>query len=138
MTQTSHRSIVSNPAVLSGRWRLDGTSIAVGEIRLDFAAWAGNPARYRYPGISAAEQAAVLAFDFPAVREPNMSVVYSGLVIACSCGEDTSVTALQILEPVLCVCGRIWRVRIMLEPMRSDGQPAGEMMEMTQASGATP
>ncbi len=106
------RPIVSHRLQLDGRWHLAGSTIAVGEVRLDHAAW-GRDSSYRYPGVSADELASCLAFDFPAVRESSVAMLAGTTVVSCACGEDTTAAG-GLDEPIQCVCGRVWRLRLLL------------------------
>ena len=69
---------------------------------------------YRYPGPSADELAACLAFAFPPTRESSVSMLAGVVVISCACGEDTSASG-ELGDPICCVCGRVWQVRLLLD-----------------------
>lgn len=108
------RAIIRDAAILGGRWHLAGSQIAIAEIRLDHAA-RGADVNYVYPDVTADELAAALAWDFPPIRDAAFSLLTGVAVIACVCGEDTTVAGM-LEEPVRCVCGRSWHLRILLEP----------------------
>jgi uncharacterized protein (DUF433 family) len=114
------RPIVSDPLVLGGRWHVADTTVAVGEVRLDHAA-RGGPAGYAYPGLSRAELAACLAFAFPPTRESSVAMLAGTAVVSCACGEDTS-AASGLDEPIHCVCGRVWRLRLLLNLVQDSGR----------------
>ena len=118
------RRIVNDPLILGGRWHLADTAIAIGEVRLDHAARGCQPG-YRYPGLSPDELAACLAFDFPATREPSVGMLAGVVVIACVCGEDTSAVG-GLNDPINCVCGRIWRLRLLLDLLRDSGRAVSD------------
>jgi hypothetical protein len=122
MSQSLPRLIVSDPLILGGRWHLADSTLAVGEVRLDHAA-RRHQRGYRYPGLSAAELAACLAFDFPATRESTVAMLAGTAVISCACGEDTSAVG-SLGEPIDCVCGRVWRLRLLLDVVHEHGAPA--------------
>jgi uncharacterized protein (DUF433 family) len=113
MLSTTPRTIMRDPAILGGRWHLSGSSVAIAEIRLDHTARGTTP-DYTYPGVTAEELAAALAWDFPPIREAAFSLLTGVGVIACLCGEDTAVAG-TLEEPVRCVCGRTWQLRVLLE-----------------------
>jgi hypothetical protein len=121
MSLPSPRRIISDPLILGGRWHLADSTLAVGEVRLDHAA-RRHQRGYRYPGLSAAELAACLAFDFPATRESTVAMLAGTAVIACACGEDTSVVG-TLAKPIDCVCGRVWRLRLLLDIVHEHGAP---------------
>jgi uncharacterized protein (DUF433 family) len=123
------RAIVRDPLILGGRWCLDGTTLAVAEIRADYHA---VPKRrrtaYRYQDVTADELEAVLGFSFPMIRATQVNFLYGAVIVVCECGEDTpaALTAIQT-EPVHCVCGRKWWIRISVErdgAAAFDGHPA--------------
>ena len=122
MLTTMLRRIIHDPLVLAGRWHIAGTEIAVGEVRLDHAA-RGSRRGYAYPGLSAEELAACLAFAFPATRESSVAMLAGVIVISCACGEDTSATGV-LDDPIPCVCGRVWRSRLLLDLLQDQGQTA--------------
>ena len=113
------RPIVHDPDLLSGRWHLAGTSIAVGEIRLDHAISGSRPG-YANPGVSSPELAACLEFGFPPVRDSTVSLLAGTAMIACACGEDTAAVG-SASAPIPCVCGRVWRIRLLLESVVGSG-----------------
>jgi uncharacterized protein (DUF433 family) len=119
------RTIIRDPYQLSGRWHLAGTKFAVAEIRLDHAA-RGTEDGYRFPGVTAAELTNCLAFVFPPIRESRVALTVGTAVVACACGEDTPVIG-SLLEPVACVCGRKWRISLILEPIEEASIPASSI-----------
>ena len=112
------RSIVHEPTILSGRWRIAGTQIAIAEICLDHRdaqPLDGEP--YQYRGLSSAEIQAALDFDFPAIRENQTSMLLAMLTVHCECGEDTHQTLSGWPElDIDCVCGRVWSVQVTVAP----------------------
>jgi uncharacterized protein (DUF433 family) len=124
MRMTLLRRIIHDPLVLGGRWHVAGTTIPVGEVRLDHAARA-TVRDYAYPGLSAEELAACLAFPFPATRDSSVFLLAGVVVIACACGEDTSATG-TLDDPIRCVCGRVWLLRLVLDLLQDQGTPVAE------------
>ena len=119
----SPRPIVRDPEVLGGRWRLSGTMVAIAEIRR--SAHLGREAlkqRYAMIDLSDAEIDAILAFTFPAVRDPGISIHTTTMTIHCPCGEATDVPREQVVKGD-CVCGRVWRVTAEIELMDKAGEP---------------
>ena len=117
-TTSPPRGIVRDAAILFGRWHLAGTTFPIADIRADHqAALAPANGSYRYMDVTAEELAAVLAFPFPGIRETRVSVTQGIYTVACECGEDTY-AALHDLrtEPVCCICGREWWIRVYAEP----------------------
>ena len=123
MSRVSSRSIVRDAAILGGRWHLAGSTIAVAEVRLDHGVSGARP-RYAYPGVNAAELAACLAFGFPPIRASSVSLWAGTLVVACACGEDTALAG-DLDQPIRCVCGRVQRLRIRLEPLPAERSADG-------------
>jgi hypothetical protein len=117
------RLITHDPALLSGRWHLAGSQIAVAEVRLDHAAWRGRPEHYRYPGVSADELAECLDFTFPPIRESTLELLSGVVIVSCACGEDTPAIG-PLNAPITCVCGRRWRLDLQLVPLEEGGAPA--------------
>ena len=113
------RRIVSDPQVLGGRWHVADTTVAVGEVSLDHAT-NGCHAGYTYPSLSRAELAACLVFDFPPTRESGVAMLAGTVVVSCACGEDISAAG-GLDEPVHCVCGRVWRLRLLLNLVQDGG-----------------
>ena len=84
------RPIVRDSNMLSGRWRIDGTEIAIAAIGQDYAQGMEELKRqYRSAHLTDEEIQAALAFEFPAVREPDVEIPLSPLTVHCECGEDT-------------------------------------------------
>jgi uncharacterized protein (DUF433 family) len=121
------RKIVRDPAILSGRWRLEGTMTPVADVRNDFYLGHDGPLEtYRFAGLSADDIAAALAFIFPALREPSVELKPTAVVVHCPCGETTEQFSAGWPETeVNCVCGRCWSVRLIIEP----GSAAGAELE---------
>ena len=117
-TTISPRGIVRDAAILFGRWRLAGTNFAIAEIKADYqATHAAANGSYRYMDVTAEELAAVLAFPFPGIRETSVELTQGVFVISCECGEDTPAAVSDLVtEPVSCICGREWWIRIYAEP----------------------
>ena len=117
------RPIVRDPNILSGRWRIDGTEIAIAAIRQDCALGMEDIKRqYRSAHLTDEEIQAALVFEFPAVREPDIEIHLSSLTVHCECGEDTpqAAGAGSQVQIVTCVCGRRWRISLHVE--RDRGQ----------------
>ena len=112
------RGIVRDASILSGRWHLAGTTFAIAEIKADHrASHAAANGSYRYMDVTDEELASVLAFDFPGIRETQVSLLQGIFTIACECGEDTPAAVSDIhTEAVACICGREWWIRIYTEP----------------------
>ena len=117
------RRIITDSRLLAGRWHVSGTTIAVGEVRLDHAARGSTP-DYAYPGLSSDELAACLDFTFPPTRETSVAMLAGMIVISCACGEETSASGV-LGDSIPCVCGRIWRVRVLLDAVQESGTAAG-------------
>ena len=84
------RPIVRDPGVLSGRWRIDDTEIAIAGIRQDYALGMEDIKRqYQSAHLTDEEIQAALAFEFPAVREPDVEIHLSSMTVHCECSEDT-------------------------------------------------
>ena len=130
------RPIVSHRLQLDGRWHLAGSTIAVGEVRLDPAAW-GPDSSYRYTGVSADELASCLAFDFPAVRESSVAMLAGTTVVSCACGEDTTAAG-GLDEPIQCVCGRVWRLRLLLTLVQDGGMAVADSIADSVVVSAAP
>lgn len=128
MSTPDHRPIVHDATNLGGRWPLAGSSIAVAEVCLDHAA-RGSERDYRYPGVSADELARCLDFSFPPVRDATVTIVTGTVAISCACGEETAVSG-TLADPVHCVCGRRWRLTLLLQPLEEGGRsaPLGEVV----------
>ena len=113
-----HRLIVHDPDILSGRWHVAGTQIAIADICLDHRdAQPVDGEPYQYRDLTSAEIQHALDWEFPAVRETHTSMLLAMLTVHCECGEDTHQTVSE--WPVLdidCVCGRIWGVKVIVVP----------------------
>ena len=111
------RSIVRDTDVLNGRWRLAETMVAIADIRRN--AHLGRDAlkeRYAIILLTDEEIDAVMAFVFPAVRDPGVSIHSTSITVHCPCGEVTDVPREAIVK-ANCVCGRVWRVSADIELM---------------------
>jgi hypothetical protein len=115
----SPRRIVRDPDTLSGRWRLEDTMTPIGDIRRE--AHLGRDAlKERYAAIELTDEEidAILAFIFPAIREPSLTIERDEPTVHCVCGEHTSGPGPNIE----CPCGRTWHVTAELERL-SDPRP---------------
>ena len=117
------RKIVRDPAILSGRWRLEGTMTPVADVRKDFYLGHDGPLEtYRFAGLSAEDVAAALSFNFPSLRAPSVEVKPVAVAVHCPCGETTEQFSAGWPETeVDCVCGRCWCVRLTIEPSEGRG-----------------
>lgn len=108
------REIVRDPNILSGRWRFDGTSIAVADVRLDAdASREAATARYRFAGLTDDEITSAMAFVFPDVRTTQVNLEYAAVVVNCACGEDTYKSGLTAMRTIVeCACRRKWRITV--------------------------
>jgi hypothetical protein len=105
------RSIIRNDSILSGRWCLDGTEIAIAAILADYKL--GREAcldQYASSLLTEEELDAILAFEFPSIREVNVRVEHYSVTVHCECGEDTTVAESWPEGQVECICGRQWEV----------------------------
>jgi uncharacterized protein (DUF433 family) len=113
------RAILRDPDILFGRWRFDGTKIAVAEVR---AAYNADPqsaiAAFQRQGLTREDINSALAFAFPDVRSLSISQNYGSVTVHCVCGEDTSATLHQpTCAIVQCPCGRRWRIVVNVVPV---------------------
>jgi uncharacterized protein (DUF433 family) len=117
------RKIVRDAAILSGRWRFEGTMTPVADVRNDFYIGHDGPLEtYRFAGLSAEDVHAALAFIFPPLREPTVELKPTVVVVHCSCGETTEQFSAGWPESeVDCVCGRCWHVRLVIEAESAAG-----------------
>ena len=122
----SSRAIVRDPEVLSGRWRLAGTMVPIADIRRQ-AGIGQEKLKVRFDAIdlTGEEIEAVMAFEFPVLRDPAVSVHTSTMTIYCPCGESTDIPRGEGVKGD-CVCNRIWRVSATIEPYE-EGDNATEM-----------
>jgi hypothetical protein len=117
----SPRKIVRDPGILSGRWRLEETMTPIADIRREaHLGRAGLKERYATINLTDEEIDAIMAFIFPAIREPSLSlsVERDNLTVNCVCGESTPGSGPEIE----CPCGRNWRVTAEIERL-SDARP---------------
>jgi uncharacterized protein (DUF433 family) len=118
------RPIVRTPEVLSGRWRIDGTDIAVAAIREDIGLGLKELTRlYQDANLTNEEIQAALGFRFPPVRDVIVEHFLTSLTVHCECGEDTPHAAIGEEVQVKCVCGRIWRISLNIERLTEPDQP---------------
>jgi hypothetical protein len=112
--------------VLQGRWRFEGTEVAIADIRRDFEIGDGPLMEpYRRRGISEDDIQAALSFDFPAIRNGRVEVDQSFITVHCVCGEDTRQTIAWPEMTVRCVCSRLWKVAVAVDRLSAD-EPAFE------------
>jgi hypothetical protein len=119
------RLIVQDPTVLSGRWRLDGTTIAIAMLRED-----GNRQgreltlqSYAFMDLTGEEYDAAMEFEFPELRKLVINPVRSIVLIECVCGEEKTASTEEAILEVPCICGRTWNIK--LDP-KLVGVPADE------------
>ena len=110
----SAREIIRDPNVLSGRWRFEGTSIAVADVRTDADASLDRATqKYRYAGLTDEEIQAAMTFVFPDVRTTEINLEYAAVVVNCACGEDTYKSGLSEMVTIVdCACRRRWRITV--------------------------
>ena len=108
------RDIIRHPDILGGRWHFNGTSVAVAAVRIDHGKdRAEQDGSYRFMHLTDEEIASALAFDFPAIREAQMDMLYASVLMHCECGEDTPQAMTWPTEKsVGCPCGRTWLVEV--------------------------
>ena len=108
------RPIVQHPLIMAGRWRLDGTTISVADIRHDGHRLGRTDTlrAYGFLDLTDPELDAIMAFDFPAVRELVVNLASSSVKVECTCGEDTPAASTEPIVTVHCICGRIWQVSV--------------------------
>lgn len=111
-------AIVREDGILDGRWHLAGTTIPVAEVRIDYSLWDHeHPLVYGFLGLSSEQIGAALAFEFPALFETSITMLYSSFLFGCVCGEETSKTFTGFLESAFeCACGRAWIVTLTVYP----------------------
>lgn len=112
------RPIVRDPSIFKGRWRIEGTLLFVADIRRDHLAnEAGVREAYRKAGLTAEELDAVLAFNFPAIREVRVEPEFVAAMVHCECGESTRFPVVApTFETPPCICGRRWQTPIGIQP----------------------
>ena len=122
------REIVRDPNVLSGRWRFEGTSVAVADVLTDAGASREHAEKkYRYAGLSDEEIQAAMTFVFPDVRTTEVNLEYAAVVVNCACGEDTYKSGLsEMVSIVDCACRRRWRITVTPVPA---GDPDSDVRE---------
>jgi len=110
------RQIVRHPDVAFGRWRFENTSIFIDDLRTD--SQLDEPAAhvaYSALGLSDAEFAAALAFDFPEIAKSGDHFQSPHLLVHCTCGiVRTALVDPTTMETDLCPCGRRWKVTVTL------------------------
>ena len=113
------RNIVRDPAVLDGRWRLEGTQVPIAEIRRRAQFGQGRDEikqLYAAIGLTDDEIDASMEFPFPAIRKPSVDVRQGSATVHCECGEDTPGEVSESTDgEIECPCGRVWRVTAKLE-----------------------
>ena len=116
------REIVQHPLVMEGRWRLDGTTIPIADIRRDGIRMGRENAKRAYGFLELTDEEfdAIIAFDFPAVRELVLHLTSAAVRMECVCGETTPAASQNGMVDVLCICGRTWRVRITAQLLIGD------------------
>jgi len=117
------RAIVRDPEVLGGRWRLAGTLVPIADIRLQ--AQIGNEKlRQRFGVIELTDEEidAIMAFEFPALRDPAVSVHATTMTVYCPCGVATDIPRGEAVKSD-CVCGRLWHVSATIELVEDGKQP---------------
>jgi hypothetical protein len=114
------RLIVRDPAILSGRWRLEDTQISVAMIRDE-----GNDVgreetlnTFAFMNLTVQEYEAVMDFDFPDLRGVIVDPLLLSVIVECACGEDTPAVITDLENGIRCICGRWWRIHVepRLEP----------------------
>ena len=112
--------IVRMDGILAGRWHLANTTIPIAEIRLDRLLWEGAAEDYLYRGLSAEQIASALAFEFPALFEPSIKMLYASFTVGCACGEETAQNLSGFQEVTFtCACNRSWTIALSIRPTES-------------------
>lgn len=108
------RDIVRDPNILSGRWRFDGTSIAIADVLNDHGADLEDAeTKYRFAGLNDEDIQAAMTFVFPDVRTTQVNLEYAAVVVSCACGEDTYKSGLTpAVSIVECACRRTWKITV--------------------------
>ena len=110
------RAIVRDPEVIGGRWRLAGTLVPIADIRSQTAIGREQlKRRFELIQLTDEEIDAITTFEFPALRDPAVSVHATTMTIYCPCGEATDIPRDEVVKGD-CICGRIWRVSATIEP----------------------
>ena len=107
--------IVRDERILSGRWHLADTQIAVADIRDDYQdrdLTSIIPKHFK--SLSLREIKAALDFTFPEIRPSAASLVFGSITVACVCGEEAYGVTTTDRLCVCCLCGRAWGVEIKL------------------------
>jgi hypothetical protein len=108
----SPRNIIRDPEILSGRWRLEETMTPIADIRRDsLLGRDGLKERYAAINLINEEIDAIMAFIFPAIREPSLTVEFDDITVHCVCGESSAGPGPEIE----CPCGRTWHVAAEME-----------------------
>lgn len=108
------RAIIRDPEILSGRWRLAGTMVPIADVRRMGGDRAAIKRRYRDIQLTDEEIDAIRAFEFPAIRDPGVTVHPTTISIYCPCGEVTDIPNGESIRGD-CPCGRSWRVSAAIE-----------------------
>jgi hypothetical protein len=114
----SARKIVRGPDILSGRWRLEDTMTPIADVRRE-ARLGRDGLKERYAAINLTDEEidAIMAFIFPAIREPSLTFERDERIVHCVCGESTSGPG----PTIECPCGRTWHVTAELERLSDPG-----------------
>jgi hypothetical protein len=106
------RAFVRNPMILDGRWTVDGTSIAVAQIRADLERMSRADVMrcYRFMELTEAEIDRVAAFPFEPIRDLTLTSTFTSVTVNCLCGEDTPVVIMETKHVAHCICGRDWNL----------------------------
>ena len=116
------RAILRDPDILYGRWRFDGTSVAVAEVR---AAYIADPqsamAAFQRQGLTREDINSALMSSFHDVRSLSVFQDYGSVTVHCVCGEDSSATLQQPTGAIVkCPCGRRWRIDVSVIPVAAE------------------
>lgn len=128
------RAIVRDPDIRSGKWRLDGTRITVGDVRR----WAtqftleqiNDDEHWPHLQLTQEELDACLAWEYPALGAARL-VFGTEICFRCACGEDIETGGFDdphVGEFPCDTCGRSWRVDVLITQATPDAG-AGEGRE---------
>jgi uncharacterized protein (DUF433 family) len=110
--------IVSTPDTCGGRYRYKGTRLPVGTIKNTVDLGGRDEVTRGWPYVTDAMIDAAMAFDWPAQCRAGISA--DSLTVGCVCGEaivtDPVFGDEPMPETVTCVCGRVWRIILAVEP----------------------
>lgn len=118
------RSITRNMDALSGRWCLDGTCIPIAQIRADARKFSRQNLIKTYSSIVLVDDEldAIVAFEFPAVRDFGLNISYASFFLECVCGEDTPLLMKGSTAVIQCICNRKWEVVVGAELLEGSRQ----------------